>query len=439
MESETRLIYSAEIDSLDEPNRFLFQCWAADPEIAPLLPPVPVGNRWAALTDARCPQSLAESQPPVAETAAPLVQTRLAERGDLTRRFPTMAALRQEENAAYHNLNFTIGDSDRRDDFDPLFHWPADPAAQLDALAAVAANDGDPILLWALRGSLAALSENAPVTKTQKLRGIAPVVGTEFRILAGEKTAFAFSRSANVRLTDYRCDRSANFAVTVRIDRKDAAATVSFPGADLREKPVYLFRNRIIKKTLREPSQIRRDSAAPDTLLVFGLRDRDRLQIGDLDLTADEAPPTAPFPPLSANDSEAAVNADDYHPVALTQDKTPNGGTRWLGGIPFRRAAEAQPRGNSPTSLPRAISDAEAIYVLYATDKNADDTTLPLLTLDNGGVAPPADAPPRKIAVFNGDSLRIAAYRLPANRRIIAVDAGNLQVFAVTFRRSAKK
>ena len=438
LNSEMRLVYDDKISSLDEPNRFLFQCWTSNLTVAPLPLPVPASNRWPALTIARCPQTLAESQPPGNDPINALLQGYLADKNSLTNHARALAALEQAQNAIYHDLIFTIGDSDRRDDFDPSFRWQADPAANLDALAAVAAQTGDPVLLWALRGSLANLAEAAPDSAPLKLRRVAPVLGTDVRLLAGEKAAFAFSRNGNVALSDYRCDENLNFAVTVRTDKAKLAVTLAFPGADFSNKPVYLLRNRIIKKPLRDASQIRRDPAAPDTLLIFGLRDRDRLQIGDLEPNADEPPPVPLLvPDNAANPQETAGN---YQPVTLRRGKLLNVGLRWLGGIPFYHTSEPLPQnGDLPTPLPREISDAQEIYVLYAPLANGDDAALPLLTLDDGGVAPPTDAPPRTAAASGGASFRIATYHLPANRRIVALDAGRLRVFAVTVLCAPKK
>ena len=439
LESEMRLVCNAKFFSLDAPNRFLFQCWADNPEIAPLLPLAPAQNLWPALTAAHCPQTLAETQPLETDPINALLQSYLADKNSLANHARALAALELARNRVYRSLIFTVGDSDRRDDTDPSFRWQSDPTANLDALAAVAAQTGDPILLWALRGSLANLNqpETAQNKAPLKFRRIAPVLGTDVRILAGDKTALAFSRSGNVTLTDYRCDGSGNFAVTIRTDKAKLAATVTFPGANLSDKPVYLLRNRIIKKPLRDASQIRRDPAAPDTLLIFGLRDRDRLQIGDLALNADEPPP---IPNRVSNDATNEETTGNYQTVTLSNSKTPPVGLRWLGGIPFYNTAEPVPQNRDlPTPLPREISEAREIYVLYAPAADKDSAALPLLTLDDGGVAPPTDAAPRTVAASDNPSLQIAAYHLPANRRIIALDAGRLRVFAVTILRASKK
>ena len=438
LQSEMRLVYTDKISSLDEPNRFLFQCWTGNFTSAPSRPAAPPSNQWPALTAARCPQNLAETVPAGTDAINNLLSRYLADKNSLTNHARALAALEQAQNAVYHNLIFMVGDSDRRDDFDPSFRWQTDPAANLDALAAVTAHTGDPILLWALRGSLANLPEAAPGMAGGKLRRIAPVTGTDVRLLAGENTAFAFSGGANVALSDYRRDSNMNFALTVRTDKRTLAVTVTFPGADLRGKTVYLLRNRLIKRPLRDASQILRDPAAPDTLVVFGLRDRDRLQIGDLELNAEEPPPV---PVLALNDAGSLEAANgNYQPVALSGGKIPNVGLRWFGGIPFYRAAEPMPSGGDrPAPLPREIADAQEIYVLYApaVGREANDA-LPLLTLDGGGIAPPTGAAPRTVPASDG-AWRIAVYRLPANRRIIALDAGNLRVFALTILRASKK
>ena len=292
LNSEARLVFNTNLSVLDDPNRFLFQCWAEEDSLRP--PPVPAQNRLNHLPDALCPQTLAQTQTPTADRIGVLLQSYFSGKNSNSGHASAIAALEQARNLVYRDLIFTVGNSDRRNEMGSAFLWQNFSAAKLDALAALAAHTGDPVLRWALQGSLARLPEIIPAKALEKLRLIAPVAGTEVRLIAGEQTVFAISRGADATLFDYRCDASQNFAVTVRTGAEKGAAslavTVSFPGADLRGKPIYLLRNRRIKKILREAREVVRDAAAPDTVLIFGLRDRDRLQIGDMDSAAEERP-----------------------------------------------------------------------------------------------------------------------------------------------------
>ena len=197
----------------------------------------------------------------------------------------------------------------------------------------------------------------------------------------------------------------------------------------------------MIKKILRDASQIARATAAPDTLLIFGLRDRDRLQIGDMDPTAEELPPAPPLVPADANVDAATGN---YQPIPLRRRKDAST-LRWIGGIPFQITSEPlRNNGDTPAPLPREIAEAREIYVLYAPTERSENRTnedfaLPLLTLDDGGVAPPADAAPRRLTASGSPELRVASYRLPVNRRIVAIEAGVWRIFAVTVLCSLKK
>ena len=329
LKSETRLLFNTNLSLLDAPNRFLFQCWTEDAALRLLLPPVPAQDRLPALPFALCPLNLPETQAPETDEAHVFLHNYFSGKNSLADHARAVAALEQARNLVYRDLIFTVGNSDRRDDLDSAFLWQNFTAAKLDALTALAAHTGDTILLWALHGFLARLSKIIPAKAPEKLRRIAPVVGTDARLIVGERTAFAISRGVNVTLSDYRCDSYQNFAVTVQTatekSQKSAAPvspalalTVSFPGADLRDKPVYLLRNRRIKRLLRDASQIIRDTAAPDTLLIFGLRDRDRLQIGDVDAAADDLPPPPSLAPASPITDEATGN---YQPDLLPRSK----------------------------------------------------------------------------------------------------------------------
>ncbi len=451
LDSEMRLVYAAGISRADAPNRFLFHYWAEDEAVCSLLPTVPAPMQVPKIPAALAPRNLAETQPLAGDAVTGLLQTYLADMNSLPRHAFALDALEQARNLVYRDLIFTIGDSDRRDDVDPAFRWQNFSAAKLDALAAVAAHTGDPVLLWALRGTLAHLPENLAQKTTERLRRVAPVAGTDARLIAGDKTALALSGGANITLSDYRRDADGNFALTLRTEKARLAVTLCVPGADLRGKAVYLLRGRLIRRALQDASQIVRDAAAPDTLLIFGLRDRDRLQIGELDARAEELPTAPPLVPAEISGGMASAEATGaYQPVALqansrrNRSRAENGEAnesvlRWYGGIPFRVPREALPqKGDDPTSLPAEISEAQAIYVLYAPDPK-EDAALPLLTLDDGGIAPPTDAAPRTLAASEATPLRIAAYHLPLNRRVVAIDAGALRIFSVTFLHSPKK
>ena len=168
--SETRLVFDTNLSVLDAPNRFLFQCWTEDAATRFLLPPVPAQNRLNPLPAAFCPQNLADTQASENDRINVLLQSYFTGKNSLADHSGAIAALEQARNLVYRDLIFTLGDSDRRDDFNPAFFWQNFSAAKLDALAAVAAQTNDPVLLWALHGTLARLPEIIPAKAPEKLR-----------------------------------------------------------------------------------------------------------------------------------------------------------------------------------------------------------------------------------------------------------------------------
>ena len=215
---------------------------------------------------------------------------------DADRRSHALEALELAHSFAYRSLvcwttNSSDGASDR------TFRWQchagadepdAPSATTLDALAAVAGQTGDPILLWMLQGTLSRL----PGLHSSLL---SPLARTSARIIAGEKAAFVTNREGGtVTVLNYRCAGPGAFAFTVRAAQSRVNLTVTFPFADLRQKTVALRRGGILEVVLRPGERVFRNAGAPETVILTDVRNRDTVVIGSPELAGLETLPSLP-------------------------------------------------------------------------------------------------------------------------------------------------
>ena len=413
-----------------------------------------------------------------------------------------LQALELAHNRAYSGLTIGAGNGSHGDGFDSAFLPSAgrDSGAagsgtsdrMRNALARTAVTTGDPILLWAVQGMMsrwpllfknvarAALADyrgadlsaglalapgsplGVPGTRAEADGGhpfalLDPVDGTNARIVVGERAALLFVRGkVPIRLADYRCAAPGNFAFTVRTTAPEISVTVTFPNADMGRVPVTIVRNRIVRIPLRDGRQLHRDSAAPSSLLVTGLRNRDTLLIGDAAALSAEVLPAAP--PHTYNEKPefaGKVAGFDLVPLFLNtlvrRDWTRHDtfallpvGVTWQNGVPFSISARgALKNADAPYVLPRPLTDTRRVYALYEPADNAAEERLPLLLLDDGGIAPPVE-PATKAAwqawppLFTAH-LCVAAYQIPAGRQIVAIDTAGLRLFALTVESANEK
>jgi hypothetical protein len=203
-----------------------------------------------------------------------------------------------------------------------------DIAGNLDMLAQVAVHTGDPILLWALQGSVSRLSRTQqPGTPGGEM--IVPPANADVQALCGEEAALAFDRNHdnkhdNIVITSYRCTRTGDFAFTLHRVKPTGissavntpiCANITFPYADLSLKPVAVRRGNVQQRVLRPGAELARDPRALWSLHVSGLRDGDTVIVGSPELNGAEKLPCAP--PLLEVVARPAKNTDARPAVPL--------------------------------------------------------------------------------------------------------------------------
>jgi len=420
---------------------------------------------------------------------------------DAARRARAREALELAHSFTYRYLVMWPSDNNRTDNLDSAFLWEPNSGRDwtgaacanevfwnLDTLAQTAVHTGDPILCWALQGSLSHWHQLYQDTLKDKLAdylpsdmaegyglyagniygvgrraayGFAaslvmtePVGSSSVRVLAGEKAALAFRKgAASFRIADYRYTSPGNLAFTVLATQPRFDLSLTVPYVDISSKPAALLRQgrRLELKPARD---FIRPPQALWSLYFKDLEPNDRLLLG----TPDESSPILPSaPPMAESDfpgpSHTAVAArpelDGYEPIQLPCDSSPGlswedtegwaglpRGHRWIFGIPFALA----PRGH-PCIVTHAIRFAQpvrnvdSVFLLYQAGKGAP----PSLLFDDASKNQGASAPPTKEALawrawpplFTG-RLLVSQIPVPKGAKVVGCDPGGRPVWAMT-------
>jgi hypothetical protein len=362
--------------------------------------------------------------------AAFLLDYYFAFKDDADRRTRALEALEMARSFTYRYMVMWTADNREDDNLDSAFLWEPNSGRDwtgaacsneviwnLDTLAQIAVHTGDPVLLWALQGSLSrwhllyqdvwhdTLSAYRPADFTEgyglapgnvyggpdlqpgkraaygfggPLAMIEPVGETTVRVVAGERAAMAFNREGtHTTLADYRCTDDGDFAFTVRSDRPTIAITITFPGVDLSAKPVSLRRNAISRTTLKPGENLQRDPNALWSLIVTDVHPGDTVVVGDPDLKSADPLPCAPPLALKAGTAPKIALAP-FQAIPLPADVTLDadwrqngyagltGGLRRIDGIPFVLTAPQVQGARNDIRLKTPISAAQKVYLLYA-------------------------------------------------------------------------
>ena len=369
---------------------------------------------------------------------------------DARQRDRAKLALELARAFTYRYLVMWPSDNNRDDNLDSSFLWEPNSGRDwtgaacanevfwnLDTLAQVAVHTGDPVLMWALQGSLSRwhllyqdvlrdkLADYQPGDMTEgyglyagNIYGVGqragygfagslvmtePVGKSSLRVLAGEKAALAFRKGAvPMEISDYRYTAPGNLAFTVLSDRPKFDLSLTVPYVDLSDKPVAILRqgNRI---PLKPGEDFVRPAQALWSLYLRNIEPDDRVIVGQPD---DSGPllPTAPplaqgsFPRNPASAPRPPVETGGYEVVPLPGDAAPDlswddpagwaglpRGRFWAYGVPFELAALAERcTVTRPLHFARPIRDAQFVYLLY----NSGEGPAPALIYDDGQQEP---------------------------------------------------
>jgi len=339
------------------------------------------------------------------------------------------AAARQALDLArsftYRYLVMWPSDNNRADNLDGTFLWEPNSGRDwtgaacanevfwnLDTLAQTAVHTGDPVLMWALNGSLDrwhqlyqerykdSLADYQPADMTEgyglyagnvygvgaranygfasTLPMIEPVGNSIVRVLAGEATAIAFNKHGiHTALENYSCTASGDFAFTLRSQSNAFDVSVTFPYADLSAKAVTVQRGGQTL-ALQPGKDLTRPPQAVWSLYLKALHSGDRVTVGTVENR--EAISTMTVP-LGESAARAAIpSLGIFAPVPLPYDTQPAAdwdhldswaglprGMRWTFGVPFTLAPRTRESAVvKPVQLGRPLSDAAVVALLYS-------------------------------------------------------------------------
>ncbi|MGA2866850.1 MAG: hypothetical protein ABSF95_20445 [Verrucomicrobiota bacterium] len=350
---------------------------------------------------------------------------------DARRRQRARSALELARALTYRYLVMWPSDNNRQDNLDSAFLWEPNSGRDwtgaacanevfwnLDTLAQTAVHTGDPVLAWALQGSLSRwhllyqdvlrnkLADYQPGDMTEgyglyagNIYGLGrrasygfagalvmtePVGRSAVRLLAGERAALAFRKGpAPIRIVDYRYTPPGNLAFTVRADQPPFDLSLTVPYVDLSSKRAALVRHGN-RRDLKPGEDFTRPPQALWSLYLKNVEPNDRVIIGEPDETAPRLPTS---PPLAQDEFSrepaplppAPAQVDDWEIVRLRCDRAPDlswenpagwaglpRGRRWIFGIPFELETLGNPCAvTRPIRLAQPIRAVDCLYLLY--------------------------------------------------------------------------
>lgn len=421
------------------------------------------------------------------------------------------AALDLAVSIAYRYLAAWTADSDLTDNSDPTFlmepnsgqNWAGAPCANevawfLDALVQVYVHSGDARLGYMLRGaldrwnrlyrdtekpSLADYDRNAFTEGWGVYSGCGPGAGIRYdfgwandliyawpisnavaRVVCGDRAVLACVKTAErFDVTEYRSVSAnnagdGNFSFLIASERKTPFdLALSYPQVNLAGKQVVVQRG-----DARLDGDVRRPPQAPASLYIRGLRDGDRVIVGE---PKADAPPLAiarllEQEPLAETDREknqdfllklGPVSGDtgEFELLPLEYDTKLEsdwtkldswvglpGGIRWAFGVPFwltpPNAADGKIARRAPIKFRRGIEGPATLFLAYAaTQKDAWFS----LAMDNGTTtivnAEPALAWQPWPPIFK-KRLLLASMNIPPSRTVERISVRNALLFAAT-------
>jgi hypothetical protein len=351
-------------------------------------------------------------------------------------------ALELARTFAYRYLSMWPCDNNRDDNLQSSFLWEPNSGRDwtgaacanevfwnLDTLAQTAVETGDPVLLWALQGSLdswsrlyqnrfhPSLSDYAASDMgegyglapgdvygvgmhsaygfAQPLMMIEPVGNSSVRVLAGDKSALAFCKNgARITVNDYRCSSPGDFEFRVNGNRAHFDLSLTCPYVDLSGKSVGLVRDGKTSDLTPGVDYIRPPQAIW-SLYIKGLQPDDKIIVGSPD---ENSPILNSLPPLTDDTSPELPTG--YTPLNLTMNvKLDRDWSRldsfaglphsmlWAYGAPFLIASQGTDNAltGEGIQLPDAVKGAAALAVLYTNSAGSapsivfsDNSTAPL-------------------------------------------------------------
>ncbi len=403
---------------------------------------------------------------------------------DEAHRAEARKALDLARSFTYRYLVMWLSDSNHSDNLDPTFLWEPNSGRDwtgaacanevfwsLDTLAQTAVHTGDPILMWALQGSLSrwhllyqeryknSLADYGPADLTEgyglfvdnvygagkraaygfgsPLFMTEPVGDTQARVLAGERAAMAFNKNGrHTTIKDYRYTHRGNLEFTVATKLPSLDLSLTVPYVDITRRKVAVVRGggRIEKDPEITPRVLW-------SCIIRDIRDGDRVVVGE----PNTASPMLPTKPAFVVDSLAGTLARDARLLPVTGDWEPSRdwsdqkswagvpeGRLWAYGIPFAMpACGSSGVVTKPSAFAKPVHSAAAIALLY----NAGAGAPPALRFADGTVAP-VDTALESVAwrawpPIYGNRL-VVALAATGGKAVVGIEPSGRQVWAAS-------
>ncbi len=393
------------------------------------------------------------------------------------RRESALQALALAHSFTYRYMVMWAGDGSRTDRLDSAFLWEPNSGRDwtgaacsneviwdLDMVAETAVYTGDPVLRWALVGTLSRwhrmyqnvfrqrISEYSSADFAEgyglapgniygypggraaygfggSLQLLDPVGSSIARVIAGPRAALVFDRNSHsVILSAYRWTHAGQFAFKLQGISGVGDVTVTAPFASIGSEPVALQSG-----VLRTTPQVTRNINSQWTVVVHGVRDNEWVIIGSPDLSQSNQEPfrvpltehthpihrlaSAPFVPLHLTpDTRLKTSWQNTNFAGLTA------GLKWMWSVPFVihsgiTATESHTMLAAPTPV-----NVRACFILYAPASNA---SIPIPLTSNGLPAKPLWPSPslawRGWPACVTSQLREIGYVLPKHSQLVGI------------------
>ncbi|MHB1458855.1 MAG: hypothetical protein ACYC0V_18240 [Armatimonadota bacterium] len=405
-----------------------------------------------------------------------------------------LRALDLAKTFMYRHMSIWVSDNNRADNLDSTFFWEPtsgrdwtggacsnEVSMVLNMLVSTAVHTGDPLMIWALQGSLDkfpilyqevykdsisdytstdfseayglytgnnwGVGGRAPFGGFFKLNMIEPVGSSITRVTAGERAAMVFNnRVSHTSIRDYRYAPDGNLSFTLSSSRSGFDLSLTVPYVDISAKQVAVVHD---GKTvlLHLGTDYIRPTQALWSILIKNLNDGDHIVIG----TPDENSPILPSTtPITRKPVSTPSLPKWSEPIDLSYDATPNAdwnkldswvgapsGLMWTWGIPFMLSENTGKCVlTKPAGFKKPVNGKITIAVLYS----AGDGPVPSIVYSDGTkiqVNTDMEALAWRAWPPSYSAKLLAAPAITNGKTVTGIDPGSRSVWALTAMNSA--
>ncbi len=407
---------------------------------------------------------------------------------DGQRRDNALQALKLARSFAYRYMVMWAGDGSRTDRLDSAFLWEPNSGRDwtgaacsneviwdLDMVAETAVYTGDPVLRWALNGTLSRwhrLYQNVYRPNIEDyssadfaegyglapgniygypggraaygfggpLKLLDPVGSSIARVIAGPRAALVFDRNVHtVILSAYRWTSAGQFAFKLQGIPGTADVTVTAPFANIGNEPVALENG-----VYRKAPLVTRNCDSQWTIVIRGVKTNEWVVVGSPNIAESTPEPfavsltehTSPTPPEACAPFVPLVLTHDTRLKTEWQNSSFAGltaGLRWIWSVPFI-ISNGIGATESHTMLPDPTTEnLRACFILYAP---ATTKSVPEPLMSNGMPSKPFWPSPalawRGWPSCISSQLREIGYLLPNHAQLVGIKPNGTKIVAAS-------